>query len=443
MKFRGGYNINLAGRPGQSIEPAPTPERLHLSLESPLGRFVDVRVSDGQEVLEGQTLAVDVEAFNLPLIAPRPGRVRVLAEDRPPRLTIETAGGRERIDAPDGPELRRLLALGAWEFVVDPLRCGVAEPAPNPDGIIVSTIALEPFVARGDAMLDEDLDAFCRGLERLQTLLDYQSIHLVLPVVGGELARRVREALRGRAYLQLHDIPLRYGLDDPTVLARRLSFRASKGHRIWFLRTEGVLAVEQALGRGEPVTDRVIAVGGPAVKQPRHVRTPVGASPWELLGISPDDPTVRAVRGGVFRGGVIGPDCPGLDGGVRGLTVLGNQPDRELLSFARAGFDRTSYSRFSFASGFVRPAPEKLTTALRGEQRACVSCGFCEEVCPARILPYQIHKMLYQDRLEEAEAAGADLCVDCGLCSYVCPSKIELRKEIVESREMIWRELHE
>ncbi len=84
-----------------------------------------------------------------------------------------------------------------------------------------------------------------------------------------------------------------------------------------------------------------------------------------------------------------------------------------------------------------------MTTAVRGELRPCISCNFCEEVCPAGIMPYLIHKYLYRDLIEEAEEARLDLCVRCGLCSFVCPSKIELRQQFIESKTLIEKEKEE
>ena len=112
-----------------------------------------------------------------------------------------------------------------------------------------------------------------------------------------------------------------------------------------------------------------------------------------------------------------------------------------MLSFLRPGFDRHTYSR-CWLSRLRRPRPESLTTAMRGEPRACVNCGLCEQVCPAGILPHLIHRALYRDALEEAERLRIDLCVECGLCSYVCPSKIDLRQQFIEARDRIREELH-
>ncbi len=129
----------------------------------------------------------------------------------------------------------------------------------------------------------------------------------------------------------------------------------------------------------------------------------------------------------------------GLDAECEGLTLLPEHTVREFLGFMRPGLFRRSYSRCFLSS--LRPAfAERFNTALRGEKRACVSCGFCEEVCPAGIMPSLIHKYLYQDAIEDAEKARLDLCIECGLCSFVCPSKIELCTQFVDAKKGIQRE---
>ncbi len=82
-------------------------------------------------------------------------------------------------------------------------------------------------------------------------------------------------------------------------------------------------------------------------------------------------------------------------------------------------------------------------SVLHGEGRPCISCNYCEEVCPAGIMPHLIHKHLYADDIEEADATRVDLCVECGLCSYVCPSKIDLMNQFVEAKKVISAEQEE
>ncbi len=55
---------------------------------------------------------------------------------------------------------------------------------------MVSTLSLEPFLARGNVHIGKRLESFTRGLEQIQSLLEYQPIYLVLPDIESELAEQ-------------------------------------------------------------------------------------------------------------------------------------------------------------------------------------------------------------------------------------------------------------
>ena len=90
-----------------------------------------------------------------------------------------------------------------------------------------------------------------------------------------------------------------------------------------------------------------------------------------------------------------------------------------------------------FASRFTGAHDSQISNSLRGEIRPCIACGLCEKVCPSGLLPQVLHRYLYRDAIDEAEAAGIDLCVECGLCTYVCPSKLELKKQFLDAAAQI------
>ncbi|MHC5089273.1 MAG: 4Fe-4S dicluster domain-containing protein, partial [Planctomycetota bacterium] len=142
---------------------------------------------------------------------------------------------------------------------------------------------------------------------------------------------------------------------------------------------------------------------------------------------------------GIFSGELMTQDVKGVPADCRGITLLPAHQNREFLGFVRPGSDRQSYSE-CFVSSLRGQFSERLTNAVRGELRPCVSCNFCEEVCPAGILPHRLHKLIYQDDIDEIERSRIDLCVECGLCSYVCPSKIELMHEFKQAKQAILKE---
>ena len=453
MKLTGGYNIRIAGRPGSTVEVLPEPERLALPLWSRRFNFTELCVAEGDSVTPGQALAIDPENFSVPLLAPRAGTVRLDIAER--HVVLEgVAKAREkrydpRKDLPHAPrELgkgvenrQRLLSLGAWQFFEDAHTGALPDPFGTPRAVIVSTMRLEPFHARGSVQLGKRLANFTRGLEHLQSLLEYQPIYLALPDVDSDLASKLTGTLRGYAWVKIVQVPLRYPFDNVKLLARHLGLKAGDGDPVWALNVDGALAVDRALTLSRACTVRVVSLGGSAVSEPLHVKASTGYPLPELLDGRLTCDRVRMLDGGGLAGETIGPEQLGLDAECSGLTVLPEQAGRELLGFMRPGSDRSSYSR-CFLSSLFAPASERHTTGLRGERRPCVSCGYCEEVCPAGIMPHLTHKLLYQDELEEAERTRIDLCVACGLCSYVCPSKIDLRKEMLEGRERIREELH-
>ena len=57
MKFRGGYNVLLKGRPSGEVVTLPEPEALHLPLHSRRFRFSELLVEEGEQVGAGHLLA--------------------------------------------------------------------------------------------------------------------------------------------------------------------------------------------------------------------------------------------------------------------------------------------------------------------------------------------------------------------------------------------------
>ena len=88
MRFRGGYNVLLKGRPDGAIKVMPEPKVLYMPLRSERFTFSDIHVKDGQKVNGGDSLAKDPDNYSVPMLAPRAGTVgqgsflnRKLSED--------------------------------------------------------------------------------------------------------------------------------------------------------------------------------------------------------------------------------------------------------------------------------------------------------------------------------------------------------------------------
>jgi Na+-transporting NADH:ubiquinone oxidoreductase subunit A len=453
VKLKGGYNILLKGRPASTVKVMPEPKSLYLPLSSERFTFTDIRVKDGQKVSGGDVLATDPDNHAVPLLAPRAGTVHLKAVEN--HIVLEDVSLLEEHADITEKELQhvkrqmgaagikryKLLSLGAWQFFYDAFTGALPDPLGTPQAIIVSMLSLEPFLTRGDIQLQKRLINFTRGLEHLQSLLEYQPIYLVMPNISSEFANLIRNQIRGYASVKMLEVPLKYPYDHFAILSRRLNLKPGGGP-VWAVRTEGILAVDRALTMTKPCTVRIVSIGGIGVNLPTHMKVMPGYPIKKIKESYIFEPAARIINGGILTGRILTSDTLGLDTECRGITVLQELQEREFFGFIRAGWSRHSYSN-CYLSSLRKKFEEKYTTAVRGELRPCISCNYCEEVCPAGIMPYLIHKYLYADLIEEVEQARVDLCVECGLCSYVCPSKIDLRTQFIEAKALIAKEKEE
>ena len=150
------------------------------------------------------------------------------------------------------------------------------------------------------------------------------------------------------------------------------------------------VALYEAASTGKPVIERVLTITGPAALKPGNVKVKVGTPISHVIeqhgGMSPD--TVRVVMGGPMTGFAQKDLNVPVVKGTSGILLLDSE------------------------------------TVASGEERDCVSCDRCIEVCPMFLVPNFIAKYARRGKWELADKYGARDCFECGCCSYVCPAKI-------------------
>lgn len=453
MKIKKGYLPRVTGRPAADVDVRDVRSPLRIPLTLAGKPHVPV-VEPGQTVRSGDPLAeLACPGGNLFIPSPYPGSVeQVDRQARFVQLNVSDPNpqpwSRTTFTDPtviqDHTAREHLAAAGIWPSIWDSAsNTTPALDAPPPKAIVVKAVVTEPFRARGNVILQNNMELFLQGLSYLERLgAEYAPIYLILTHASHPLAKKIKKEVAGLAWVRPVFVPLTYPLSNNRYLWRCLQSgqQLQRNDHVWFLDIQAVLDIARCLGQGLVPYQRIISVAGPGCPNPRHLSVPIGTRLSSLCAELDNLEDIRTLRGGIFTGTAVDPYEDVVEHLDDGFTLLPEGTDRQFLSFMRAGFDRPSYTPCYLSR--LRPKKSLATnTSLRGEPRACIACGYCEEICPVDIMPHLIRRFLEKDLLEEAQSAGAQICVGCGLCSYVCPSKIELAETIGKGIEQIHEEL--
>jgi Na+-transporting NADH:ubiquinone oxidoreductase subunit A len=194
----------------------------------------------------------------------------------------------------------------------------------------------------------------------------------------------------------------------------------------WTISYADVIAMGELIRTGILPVHRIIALAGPAVAEPRLLRSRVGASLHDLtVGELKDEGEVRTVSGSVLSGrAASSPEEAYL--GRYHLQVSALLEDRgRHLGWGRLGSGRLP--GLAALSARIRGRPYTFTTSMHGTPGPILPLGLYERVMPMDIPATFLLRALAADDVELAEQLGCLelLEEDLALASFVCPGKNE------------------
>ena len=209
---------------------------------------------------------------------------------------------------------------------------------------------------------------------------------------------------------------------------------------VWHLNVQDLLAIGKFFRSGILDNQRLIAVAGPGVKNPRIVRATRGTAMADLLADNLQDGEQRVISGSALSGRQAHEDTAYLGAYDQQVTVLPEGREAYFLGFMRPGvgwFSKTNAYIGKFLKG-----PFQFNTSLRGSPRPIVPIGVYEQVMPLDILPTPLVKALIVKDTDTAVQLGAlELDEeDLALMSFVCPGKHDFGAILRENLTLIEQE---
>ncbi|MEE3109989.1 MAG: Na(+)-translocating NADH-quinone reductase subunit A, partial [Pseudomonadota bacterium] len=310
-----------------------------------------------------------------------------------------------------------LVASGLWTALRTRPFSRIPERDSMPAAIFVTAMDTQPLAADPVMAVADQPDALSHGLDALARLTEGKVYLCTAPGVTlptGSDARIQQESFAG---------PHPAGLPGTHIHCLE---PVSAQKSVWHIALQDVVALGRTLLDGELYTQRVVALGGPAVTCPRLLRTVLGASIDELTAGELSSGDLRVLSGSVFSGRSARGALAFLGRYHSQISVLAEDRSRPFLHYLRLGSEA-----FSVLPVFLsRLAPKKrfpFTTSANGSARAMVPVGAYEAVVPLDILPTQLLRSLLVGDIETSIALGAlELDEeDLALCTFACPGKYE------------------
>ncbi|MFH7829034.1 Na(+)-translocating NADH-quinone reductase subunit A [Kluyvera chengduensis] len=430
IKITKGLDLPIAGQPdGQRIDDVAV-TRVAVKGEEYIGLRPSMAVKEGDRVAKGQLLFEDKKITGVRFTAPASGIVSAIhrGERRVLQSVVIDIDGDDAVTfnayAPD--ELAtlsretvtaQLIDSGLWTAMRTRPFSKTPAPGAEPVAIFVTAMDTNPLAADPQPIILAQRDAFNAGLTVLTRLTDGR-VH-VCQGSGGKLGGHPQGQVTFNQFTGPHPAGL---------VGTHIHFLepVSLNKQVWHLNYQDVIAYGKLFLDGVLWTERIIALGGPQVKQPRLLRTRLGADLDAMLVGELHDGENRVISGSVLNGTqAVGPHAF-LGRFHLQVSVLKEGRDKELLGWVAPGRDKFSITRTTLGH-FLKKKLFNLSTDTHGGERAMVPIGSYERVMPLDILPTVLLRDLLAGDTDSAQALG---CLeldeeDLALCTYVCPGKYE------------------
>ena len=425
-----GLDLPITGGPKQEIENGNKVKSVAILGMDYVGMKPTMMVNEGDKVKLGQILFTDKKNPGVNFTSPAAGVVKAIhrgAKRVLQSVVIELHGSAQETfakyseaqlaDLTAQQVQENLLVSGLWTALRTRPYGKIPAVDSKPASIFVTAMDTRPLAADPEFIIKERADDFANGLKVIAKLTDGNTY--LCKKTGDEIAT-------GNAPVTVAEFSGPHPAGLPSTHIHFID--AVNIHKfVWHIDYQAVIAIGALFTTGHLNVERVVSLAGPTVKNPRLLRTRVGANTDDLVASElADDVESRVVSGSVLYGHTAADWSAYLGFYDLQISALKEGRERELFGWIVAGKDK--YSALNVYTASVDKKHNRLfplTTDKNGSNRAIVPVGIYETVMPMDILPTPLLKALIVGDSDQAQLLG---CLelddeDMSLFTFVDPGK--------------------
>ena len=406
----------------------PVPKEVLLPMNMHSGQAAEPVVQPGDHVCVGQLIAREEGRNSAPVHASVSGTVKAIEPyavggRKTTAIRIESDGKMEKypdLPIPQPANLDEFLqcvrasgvvGLGGAAF---PVWAKLAAAQKGHIGtVLINGAECEPFITSDHRTMLECGDLIQKGIELLKQFMGSEEYIIGIEKNKPDAIEQLTERFRDDPAVKVMPLSSVYPQGAKQVLLYNATGKVvGPGQRlaslgVIIINVTSLVKVAEYFVTGMPLVERIVTVDGSAVREPKNLLVPIGASVRDLVeacgGLKEEPGKI------LFGGAMMGKTIDTLDASILKATnavVIMNRKDAE----------RTA------------PSP-------------CIHCGRCVAVCPLGLNPTAFARaMELEDEEQRAmilQKEQVSLCMECGCCSYVCPAHRPLAENNSAARRFI------
>ena len=265
--------------------------------------------------------------------------------------------------------------------------------------LIINAAECEPYITSDARTMLDDSDLVHEGIELFKRIIpDIKRYIIGIESNKPQCIAEMKRVFEGDQAVSVRSLPSLYPQGAEKVLIRNTTgltvpegkLPADVG--VIVINVTTLAAIARYAKTGMPLVKKCVTVDGSAVKEPKNVIAPIGASIRDIIDFAGGfkEAPGKVIFGGPMTGWAVG----SLDEPISKNT-------NALIAFSQKD-------------------------SVAKQSSACIHCGRCVEACPHLLNPTAFSKALnienIDDRMASLEANSINLCIECGCCSYVCPA---------------------